>query len=144
MIVRPLKPDDVSPLVLQPTQRLAQPLLLDPAYRDALCSSGPAYGAWVGDRIVGAGGLLEVWPGRAHAWALIGEGAGRHWLLIHRATLRALESHSFRRVETAVVSDFAAGHRWAEMLGFVREGRMRGYAPDGTDCDLYARVTCKH
>ncbi len=44
------------------------------------------------------------------------------------------------RVEAVVKSDFAAGVRWVEHLGFKREGTMRNYGIDGVgDYDLYAR-----
>jgi RimJ/RimL family protein N-acetyltransferase len=71
---------------------------------------------------------------------LISEAAGQHFFMIHKAVRRALLFHNYRRVETAVASDFEQGHRWMSMLGFEREGRMRAFTPDGRDCDLYARV----
>jgi hypothetical protein len=43
-------------------------------------------------------------------------------------------------VELTVLKHFAAGHRWAKMLGFEIEAPlMRGYNPDGTDSVGYAR-----
>lgn len=143
MIIRPLKPEDIPQINLQPAQANARLLQENPEYCASLCN-GKAYAAVVGGQIVAAGGLVEMWEGRAHAWALVGVEAGRHWVAIHRATLRAFDAHPFRRVETAVASSFRPGHRWAEMLGFVREGCMRAYAPGGDDCDLYARVVCTH
>jgi RimJ/RimL family protein N-acetyltransferase len=42
-------------------------------------------------------------------------------------------------VDTAVAIDFPAAIRWAELLGFEREGVMRKYA-EGKDFYLYSQV----
>lgn len=139
MIVR-FTPDHLQRLLLQPSQAMMQATLADPSYGPSLAAAGPAYSAVDGDEVFACAGLIQQWQGRAIAWALISSEAGRHMLAIHRAVWRALDLHPFRRVETAVASDFEEGHRWARMLGFEREGRMRAYTPDGQDCDLYARV----
>jgi hypothetical protein len=60
---------------------------------------------------------------------------------VHRATQRMLTATTIRRIEAHVDCNYAAGHRWVAMLGFVKEGGpMRAFTPDGRDCDLYARV----
>lgn len=91
--------------------------------------------------VLGVGGLVEIWPGRASMWAYLGKNAGRHFVAIHRAALALLEVADFRRVEADVDVDFAAGHRWLELLGFKLEApRMRSFLPTGGDSALYARV----
>ena len=134
------QPDHLQRLLLQPSQAIMQPTLADPSYGPSLAAAGPAYSAVDGDAVFACAGLIPQWNGRALAWALIAAEAGRHMVGIHKAVRRALDVHPFRRVETAVVSDFVQGHRWATLLGFEREGRMRAYTPEGQDCDLYARV----
>lgn len=134
------KPDHLQRLLLQPSQAIMQPTLADPTYGPSLASAGPAYSAVHGDAVFACAGIIPQWEGRALAWALIASEAGPHMVAIHKAVRRALDIHPFRRVETAVASDFAQGHRWATMLGFEREGRMRAYTPDGRDCDLYSKV----
>lgn len=140
MMIVPFDPSHLTRLLLQPSQAIMQPTLSDPAYGPSLAQAGPAYSAVDGDAVFACAGLIHQWPGRALAWALIAAEAGRHMIGIHKAVRRALDVHAFRRVETAVAADFDQGHRWAVMLGFEREGRMRAYTPDGGDCDLYARV----
>lgn len=91
--------------------------------------------------VLGAGGLVEIWPGRAAMWAYLDRRAGRHMLGIHRAALDLLELTDFRRVEADVSVDFSEGHRWLQMLGFELEApRMRAHLPTGGDSALYARV----
>lgn len=48
----------------------------------------------------------------------------------------------FRRIEMYVESEFAAGHRFARLLGFECETPqgMRGYMPNGDKAHQYARV----
>lgn len=135
------KPHHLESLRLQDSQAVVQPMLADPTYGESLVEAGPAYSAVDGDAVFACAGLFPLWDGRACAWALIAAEAGQHFVAIHKAVRRALTLHAFRRVETVVRTDFAAGHRWARMLGFQREATMRGYAPDGHDYDLYARVT---
>lgn len=125
---------------MQPSQAIMQPTLSQPDYGPSLAQAGPAYSLVDGDEVFATAGLIKQWDNRAIAWALISAEAGPHFFLIHKAVRRALLFHSFRRVETAVKTDFQQGHRWAELLGFSNEGTMSGYAPDGSDYDLYARV----
>lgn len=144
MNIEAFSPEHLQGLLLQPSQAGMRPVMSDPGYGSSLAAAGPAYAAVVGGQVVACAGVIPQWPGRAVAWALIGKEAGPHFIGIHRAVQRALDMHAFRRIETGVVCDFEEGHRWAKMLGFVREGRMRAYTPDGRDCDLYALVREEH
>lgn len=140
MIVLPFKPDHLRQLLLQPSQAIMQPTLMKNGYAESLYNGGPAFSAVVDGEIIAALGIIPQWENRAVAWGLIGTEARRHLLAIHRAVLRFLEMSEYGRIETSVATHFAEGHRWAQMLGFEREGTMRAYTPEGHDCDLYARV----
>lgn len=82
---------------------------------------------------IASGGTLEQWPGRHMAWASLGDSSRRHMLTITRAayeTVRKVKG----RVEMTVREDFAAGHRWAKLLGFeVETPRLAHYGPQGED-----------
>jgi hypothetical protein len=104
-----------------------------------------SYGlAWTGfsDRPIACAGVVELWPGRAYAWALLDKSAGKHFIAITRAIRDKLNALPYRRIEMAVDEHFEQGHRWAKMLGFNRETTtpMRAYNPDGGNCHLYARI----
>jgi hypothetical protein len=92
-----------------------------------------------GGRPVACAGLLEMWPGRCILWALIdrhiGAGPMCAFVLWGRGQLRGL---AVRRVEAMVLGGFAAGARLMRLLGFVKEGTMRGFCPQGRDYDLWA------
>ncbi len=86
-------------------------------------------------------GLQEYWPGRAECWALMANRTGKHMIVIHRAVKKFLETCPVTRIEAAVESDFEAGHRWAELLGFQLEALcLKKYFINGKDACLYARV----
>lgn len=140
MIVIPFEAEHLQLLKLQESQAMIQPLMTDMEYAVSLQTRGPAFSAMVDGEIIAAAGLLPQWENRAVAWALIGENARRHFVRLTKSMVRYFDFAEFNRLETAVKTDFAEGHRWARMMGFVREGTMRGYAPDGCDYDLYARV----
>lgn len=133
------EPEHLERLRLQPAQAYLSGRI-GSEYARAMVVDGQSFSALSGDRVIACAGLIPLWAGRAHAWALLAEDAGRDLLAVHRAVGRFLSLSTVRRIETSVYHEFAAAHRWARLLGFRWEGLMRGYAPDGRDCDLYARV----
>lgn len=90
---------------------------------------------------IACGGLIEIWPGRAEAWAFFDPKAGKCFTALHRIALRLLEIACHRRIEATVDLDFPAGHKWIKMLGFKKEAeRLKSYTVDGRDSALYARI----
>ncbi len=96
-----------------------------------LMSNGKTYTALRGDKPLMCAGLIEMWPGRAQAWALLSADIRLNLLALTRVAAIYLDNCPYHRVE--------AGVRWAELLGFRREGRMVKYGPDQADHWLYAR-----
>lgn len=139
MIV-PFEPEHLTRLSLQPAQAIMQPTLANPTYAQSLKDAGPAYSLVIGDEVLGCMGLIKQWDERAIAWGLISGGAGPHFTRIHKAVLATMALHRFRRIETSVTCNFENGRRWAQSLGFVYEGTMKAFTPDGRDCDLFAKV----
>lgn len=139
MIVQ-MEPAHLRQLCMQPAQKVFQPLAEDPDYAGNLIESGFAYALVDGGEVFACAGIIPQWEHRAVAWALVGQAAGRHMIELHRAVSQSFRQHPFRRIETAVTVEFDEGHRWAQLLGFRREGLMRSYTPEGEDCYLYARV----
>jgi hypothetical protein len=141
MRIEAFRPEHLERLRLQPAQAHFGAQFMQPGYADML-RSGPSFTALHGDTVLGCSGVVEVWPGRALAWALIADEAGRHMLGIHRAVLGFLMQAPYRRIEATVDAGFEAGHRWIRLLGFACETPlgMRGFNPDGRDSFLYSRV----
>lgn len=144
--IRPFAPSDADALVLQPAQE-AQLAGVD--WRAVLRQageSGPAWTAWRRDRVAAIAGLGLLWQGRALAWCYIGNAVPKGcWVGIHRAVATVLpevmRSQGIRRVEADVRAGWPPGERWVRMLGFACEAPSRpGFAPDGADFALWARV----
>lgn len=140
MNVVPYQPEHLQDLILQPAQAMLQPMMRDREYADQLAQTSEGYTWLVDGKVIACLGVIPIWENRAAAWGLIGENARRHLTFVHRGVRRFLDLTQYRRVETPVSTNFVEGHRWARMLGFVNEGTMRAYMPDGSDCDLYARI----
>lgn len=87
------------------------------------------------------GGISKIWEKRFIAWMLFATEKPAHFLMVHKAVARFLDSQTDGRIEALVDADFPQGHRWIKMLGFKKESeRMRKFYPDGTDAYLYAKV----
>lgn len=130
-------PEHLNTLAVQAAQAGA---LADRDKALKLISAGQAFSARTGGATLAVAGVVEQWPGRALAWAVLSQDIGRHMVAVHRAVVRFLELAPYRRIEMHVDAKHEQGKRWAEMLGFEYEGYERAYAPDGRDCLLYARV----
>lgn len=115
-------------------------ILLSPEAADVI-NSTVAVSAWLGARCVGAAGIIEIWPGRATAWALLSKQAAPYMLQATRQVRSVLEMHKTNRIEATVLCDYEMGHKWIRLLGFELEAtRMKSYYPNGADVSLYARV----
>lgn len=132
-------------LVLRDEQSQLEPLMLaDAEYVHALERSTWCWAMQSGSEVLAAGGVVEIWPGRGFAWALVGRAvlgdmaAGRRLV---RESRRALEAVPFRRIEAAVRADWVKARKFAEAVGFELECEsMRAFDPLGRTCALYAHV----
>jgi RimJ/RimL family protein N-acetyltransferase len=134
----PFKAEHLHVLRLQAAQAALGFDLLE--YARQLELAGGGWTALVDGAPVACAGLVEQWHGRALAWALIGDAAGRHFVSITRAVKRALNLAHYRRVEAQVDAEFSAGIRWAQLLGFEVESIMRKFTPEGRDAFMYVRI----
>jgi len=140
MKIVPFHPQHLEALILQPSQSLLAGYFKE-GYGEALVKSGPSFTGVDDDgNVVGCSGVVEQWENRAIAWALLSDWSGKHFVKIHKAVKRFLDSTDYRRIEAFVDAEFEQGHRWVNMLGFEREGYMRAFNPDGRDAVLYARI----
>lgn len=136
--VRDFEPAHLALITPQPGQQIE-------VNADSLAGFfGRGWTGFVGDRVVVCAGLIDVWPGRAYAWALLSADAGPHLLSITREIRSRLAATPCRRIEMAVDASFEPGRRWAVRLGFRLENPegepMRAYLPNGRDAYLYART----
>lgn len=142
MTIVPFEPWHLTQISLQKSQAYMGAALMSGDYGRHVKDAGPCFSAIDGDEVIASAGLAMMWEGRAHAWALMSGNSGRHFVKIFRAIAAFLELQDIRRIEAVVDEGFEQGHRMMRMLGFKLETPepMRGYAPDGHACSLYARV----
>ena len=85
-----------------------------------------------------------VWGKVAEGWVIATSEMLKHPIAISKAIkkdfARIAKEHNIERVQTAVRKDFKTGIRFAEWLGFEREGLMKKWGFDGTDQYMYARI----
>ena len=106
----------------------------------AVFMRGPGITVRVNGTILGAGGYVIPWPGRAEAWILTTPGVPLFPKLVFSLVkhyLSMASSFGFRRVETTVPVQHDVAIRWLERLGFKREGVMQYYGPNEQDCYRY-------
>jgi len=135
-----LRIDHLVSLELQDQQSYLQPALSQAYASDLLAQKGVAWAAVLDGKTIACAGILEIWEQRAQGWAMFSAAALRNFVAIHRMGLSVLADAPWARVEIAVDRNHLAAIRWAERLGFQREGLMRCYTADGRDCFLYSRV----
>ena len=91
-----------------------------------------------------SGGVIPTWLGNAQGWVISSKRIFRNKVkasrLIKERTDLLCANNKIWRLQTAVKADFKIGIRFAEFLGFNKEGLMRGYGPDKTDYYLMARI----
>jgi len=93
--------------------------------------------------VMGVVGCTPIWEGVANMWTLLGEGIYREPKAFSLLTGKLIEEmfnkYRLRRADAHVKIGHDKGVEWIERFGFVREGTMRRYLPDGSDAYLYAR-----
>lgn len=104
---------------------------------------GPAHTAMVDGMVIGCAGVVMMWEGVGHAWAVFGELFPKFPVFMTKVTKNHIkqitEDYSMKRVQTLIESGNERNMRWAEYLGFEREGTMRRYY-HGRDYEMVAII----
>lgn len=145
MRIIPFKPphlSQVSPQAVQGTGRHD----FDKETADGLALPGLAFSATSEGAIVGCAGIVPLWPGVAHAWAVLSDSALAEPVTLTRAVLRELAriecKCELHRIQATVADGHIAGRQWLAWLGFEAEGLMPNYGPGGCgDYWLYGRAS---
>lgn len=133
--------EHVLAVQLQPAQGYAVSMIDAEHARSLVDAPGVAWTALGGDGLpIACAGIVQTHEQRGIAWALLSAQALREFKLIHRVVRDVVNAAPWRRIEMTVDASHGRAVAWAERLGFVREGLMRAYTPDGRDCFLYAKV----
>ena len=132
MVIVPFSVEHLAAIKLQSAQSDVLSTLGD-AESVYLEASTYAFTALDGDEVVGCAGIMKLWEGRGHAWALLSGNIGARFVGVHRAVKRAIQVSGYRRIEMDVDASHEEAIKWAHMLGFYNEtpDGMRGYVADG-------------
>jgi RimJ/RimL family protein N-acetyltransferase len=119
--------------------------LFDRATAESLAVADFAFSAVADGRIVGCAGVMPLWPGVGHAWAVLSDAALARPITLTRAVQRELTRIEIvlglQRLQATVADGHVAGRRWLAWLGFEVEGLMCNYGPGGVgDYWLYGRA----
>jgi len=129
-------------LELQQAQAYLSADFAQPEQARLIEQAGNSFTAMVGGKVIACAGTVEIWTGRAVAWALISKDAGRNMVGLHKAVAGYFSAAKYKRIEAWVDEGFEPGMRWLKLLGFTLETPlpMRGFRPDGGSCFLFSKV----
>ncbi len=137
---RPYEPGDVFKIDVRPEMKLTEQLIKN---CDASGGYGFAYSFVSGDNILACLGGDVRWQGNMEVWTVIGSEMLKYPKTLYSKTKKSLETYALalklNRVQMHVRCGFKQAEQFAERLGFVKEGVMKRYLPDGCDATLYAR-----
>lgn len=137
MRVEPCALAHLRAIDLQPMQACWRDMVTDEE-----CEALVRVGSWAGidaaGRVLAIAGLIDRGGGRAEGWSLLSAAAGAALPAITRALRRGIAASAYRRVEIVTADSFPAAGRWAAIMGFRHEGRMRAWCEDGTDAHRWA------
>lgn len=104
----------------------------------------PAWVGFVDNQLVGAGGLVRLWPGLAEAWIAVTSLASRYPRFVLRTAYDFLDInisyYNLRRVEANIREDFTKAIKFATRLGFEYNCPRFKYGPNGETFYLFAKV----
>lgn len=103
-----------------------------------------AFTLFAGEEILAIIGGFPFIPGVVHFWGLISDAVTKYPLAFHKECLKVIRWYEVnekpRRIQIDVRVTYREGCRWAEALGFKREGTLARWCPDGSDAYLYGRA----
>jgi hypothetical protein len=95
-------------------------------------------------KIVGAGGILELWPGVGEAWSVFSKRLKCKPFFLHRRASRILadmiKMRQYHRIQAVIDESDYYAVSWARRLGFRWESVMKKFGADGKDYAMYVRL----
>lgn len=141
----PYKPDHFDLLEIREREvRTMQIIGHGKERMNALSQMGTCFIMMFDGRVLGAVGWFEFWPGVCELFVLPSIYLPKAGIVFAKAMKKHLHSFEkikrFRRIQVTAVKDMV--HiRWLTWLGFVTEGVLKNYGPNGEDFMMWARCT---
>jgi len=93
--------------------------------------------------VVGIVGVIVTRPGCASAWALLSDSINAYPIETTHVIIDLCdgfaEEYDLRRMDMLCNADNNRNVRWAKILGFMLEGRLKHFGDDGQDLLIMAR-----
>jgi len=92
---------------------------------------------------VAVAGITVCSPGVGQAWMWGTQRVKEVGLQVTRASIKQCKSEldgTLRRIQASTVSYHHDAHKWLEMVGFEREGRLRRFGRTGADFYMYSMI----
>lgn len=106
--------------------------------------NGTAFTIKAKEGIVAIGGVCLARPGVGSGWAITSDLFVKYKIFTHRAIRDIIEDgiqcYKLHRVEAAIMKKHKVSCKWAERLGFKKEGLMRQFDKNKRDYYMYARI----
>jgi len=95
-------------------------------------STGPAFTYIMDKKVIGCGGIHEMWNGVGEAWLILGKDVIDYRVTTMRHIMREFPKilNGYHRVQAHVLQGFEKGIQFIESLGFVTEGKALQYGPN--------------
>lgn len=141
--VDPFQREDAQEMAVQPMQMIGRSAADNADTALQLAAPGRAFTIRerATGRILCIAGLTEQYPHWATGWSLLAaDKGGAGMLAVTRIVRWFLAKEEFRIVDCLIHAEQASARRWAVLLGFAPEARLRGRAPDGGDIIIYSRT----
>jgi len=95
-------------------------------------------------KIIGIGGVMLMWEGVGAGWVITSPLFPRYKVWVHRVirdiVCEAIKEFKLHRVESLILESHEVSCRWAERLGFKKEGLLNSYDRDRNNYYMYARI----
>jgi hypothetical protein len=136
MHVTDFRPEHILMMDIQPHQAWMREAV-ENGYGEVL-ARGVSQTVWDGEIPIACFGQVLLWENNGEVWSVFASDIGTRMTYVYRATRRLIASVSTRRLQAYVDAHFEEGVRWMFRLGFMIEGRLDGYFPNGNDAYLFA------
>jgi len=129
------------PRIQELQAEIADAMRSDPFLVTLMRKAGPALAFISGNQVIAAAGLVDFpGTGRAHLWCIFASEIAGEFRGLFSLLMRLREFYPRRRYEAHISPDWPEAQRLVKAAGFVREGVMKSFNPDGSDKELWAFI----
>jgi hypothetical protein len=137
MQIRPLQEDDLEYACENSLEGTVK-------YYPQMKPQESSYTGLINDRIIGVGGVINFWEGVGELWLILTKDVldcrVEAYKCIKEMARLLIDENKLLRAQAHVRTDLFQANKMVEHLGFICEGKLRKYYPDGCDSYVYGKV----